>query len=143
MARLTGYLLDTNVISETVRAAPAPAVMRWLDSLEPEQLHVSVLSLGEIRKGALTVADKRRRDKLLAWLHDKLPEWFEDRVLPVDAGVCERWADLLAAARSPLAAVDSLIAATAVHANLVVATRNVKDFARMEVNVFDPWTFKD
>ena len=82
-------------------------------------------------------------DKSLAWPHDKLLEWFEDRVLPVDAGVSERWADLLAAAGSPLAAVDSLIAATAVHANLVVATRNVKDFARMEVNVFDPWTFKD
>ena len=82
-------------------------------------------------------------DKSLAWLHDKLLEWFEDCVLPVDAGVSERWADLLAAAGSPLAAVDSLIAAAAVHANLVVATRNVKDFACMEVSVFNPWTFED
>ena len=77
----------------------------------------------------------------LIW--DGLMEMFEDRVLPVDAGVCERWADLMATAGTPLAAVDSLIAATAVHANLVVATRNVKDFARMEVNVFNPWTFED
>lgn len=139
MALLTGYLLDTNVISETVRAVPDPRVMQWLDRLAPEQLHVSVLSLGEIRKGALAVADKRRRDKLLAWLHHKLPEWFEDRVLPVDAGVSERWADLMAKAGTPLPAIDSLLAATAAHAGLVVATRNVRDFERLDVKVFNPW----
>jgi predicted nucleic acid-binding protein len=139
VALLTGYLLDTNVISETVRAAPDPRVMRWLDTLEPEQLYVSVLSLGEIRKGALAVADKRRRDKLLAWLHNKLPEWFENRVLPVDAGVSERWADLMAKAGTPLPAIDSLLAATAAHAGLVVATRNVRDFERLDVKVFNPW----
>lgn len=140
MARLTGYLLDTNVISESVRAAPAPEVMRWLDSLEPEQLYVSVLSLGEIRKGALAVADKRRREKLLAWLQEKLPEWFENRVLSIDAGVCERWADLMVKAGTPLPAIDSLLAATAAHAGLVVATRNVRDFSRLDVKVFNPWT---
>jgi predicted nucleic acid-binding protein len=141
VAALTGYLLDTNVISETVRIAPDAAVMRWLDSLEPEQLHVSVLSLGEIRKGALAVADKRRRDKLLAWLRDTLPQWFENRVLPVDAGVCEHWADLQVKARSPVAAIDSLLAATAAHAGLVVATRNVRDFSRLNVKIFNPWEF--
>lgn len=141
MARLTGYLLDTNVISETVRATPDAGVMRWLDSLAPEQLYVSVLSLGEIRKGALAVADARRRDKLLAWLHVTLPEWFENRVLPVDAGVCERWADLMVKAGTPVAAIDSLLAATAAHAGLIVATRNVRDFARLEVVVFNSWEF--
>lgn len=139
MAALTGYLIDTNVISETVRAKPAPQVMRWLDSLEPEQLHVSVLSLGEIRKGALAVADKRRRDKLLAWLHTTLPDWFESRVLPVDASVCDHWAALMVKAGTPLPAIDSLLAATAANAGLVVATRNVRDFARMDVKVIDPW----
>lgn len=141
MTRLTGYLLDTNVISETVRASPDAGVMRWLDSLAPEQLYVSVLSLGEIRKGALAVANARRRDKLLAWLQVTLPEWFENRVLPVDAGVCERWADLMAKAGTPVAAIDSLLAATAAHAGLIVATRNVRDFARLEVEVFNPWEF--
>jgi predicted nucleic acid-binding protein len=141
MARLTGYLLDTNVISETVRATPDAGVMRWLDSLAPEQLYVSVLSLGEIRKGALAVADPRRRDKLLAWLHDTLPGWFENRALPVDAGVCERWADLMVKAGTPVAAIDSLLAATAAHAGLIVATRNVRDFARLEVGVFNPWEY--
>lgn len=141
MALPGGYLLDTNVISETVRREPDAAVMRWLDSLAPEQLHVSVLSLGEIRKGALAVADKRRRDKLLAWLHNKLPEWFEHRVLPVDAAVCERWADLMVKAGSPVAAIDSLLAATAAQAGLVLATRNGRDFSRLNVPLFNPWEF--
>ncbi|MEI8326657.1 MAG: type II toxin-antitoxin system VapC family toxin [Betaproteobacteria bacterium] len=141
MALPVGYLLDTNVISETVRREPDAAVMRWLDSLEPEQLHVSVLSLGEIRKGALAVTDKHRRDKLLYWLHSKLPEWFEDRVLCVDVAVCERWAELMAKAGTPVPAIDSLLAATAVHAGVVVATRNVRDFSRLNVQVFNPWEF--
>lgn len=142
MARLDGYLLDTNLISETVRKTPDAAVMAWLDSLESEQLFVSVLSLGEIRKGALAIADKRRRDKLLAWLQTTLPAWFEDRVLPVDAAVCDHWADLMVQAGQPLPAIDSLLAATAVRAGLVVATRNVRDFQRMKAPVVNPWEFK-
>ena len=73
MARRSAYLLDTTVLSETVRAIPAPQVMAWLDSLEPEQMYVSVLTLGEIRKGALKAPDTRRRDKRVAWLEDVLP----------------------------------------------------------------------
>lgn len=141
VARPPGYLLDTNVISETVRVAPSPEVMRWLDSLEPEQLHVSVLTLGEIRKGALAAADRRRREKLLAWLHDTLPAWFESRILPIDTGVCNCWADLLVKAATPLPAIDSLLAATAVQAGLLVATRNVRDFSRIDVKTYNPWSF--
>jgi toxin FitB len=139
MATPQAYLIDTNVISETVRAVPAPQVMQWLASLQPEQIFVSVLSLGEIRKGALAVADKRRRTKLLDWLHNTLPAWFDNRVLPIDAAVCERWAELMAKAATPVPAIDSLLAATASHAGLVMATRNVRDFARLDVKVFNPW----
>jgi len=139
MARPAGYLLDTNVLSETLRVAPSPRVMAWLDTLQPEQMHVSVLSLGEIRKGALQATDRRRRAKLLAWLEGTLPQWFEDRVLPIDAAVAARWSEIVAAADGPLPAIDSLLAATAVHAGLAVATRNVRDFARIDVRVFDPW----
>ena len=115
--------------------------MRWLDSLESEQLHVSVLSLGEIRKGALAVADKRRRDKLLGWLDGELPEWFEDRVLPIDRGVCERWAELVLKAGRPVPAIDSLLAATAAHAGLIVATRNLRDFSGLGAPLCNPWEF--
>ncbi len=139
MARPAGYLLDTNVISETVRARPDANVMRWLDSLQPEQLHVSVLSLGEIRKGALMVADAARRDKLLDWLENDLAQWFESRVLPVDAAVAAQWAALMADAGQPLPAIDSLLAATAAQADLVMATRNLRDFDRLGVRVVNPW----
>jgi toxin FitB len=139
MARLAGYLLDTNVISETVRARPNAQVMRWLDSLQPEQLHVSVLSLGEIRKGALMLADAKRRAKLLDWLEADLSQWFEARVLPVDEGVCAHWAQLLADAERPLPAIDSLLAATASHNRLVLATRNTKDFDLIGVELLNPW----
>ncbi len=139
MAALQAYLIDTNVIFETVRSQPAPQVMHWLAGLQPEQIFVSVLSLGEIRKGALAVADKRRRTKLLDWLHTTLPAWFDNRVLPVDAAVCERWAELMVNAATPVPAIDSLLAATASHAGLVMATRNARDFARLDVKVFNPW----
>ena len=139
LARLAGYLLDTNVISETVRARPDANVMRWLDSLQPEQLHVSVLSLGEIRQGALMVADAALRIKLLDWLENDLAQWFESRVLPQDEAVAAQWAALMAEATQPLPAIDSLLAATAACADLVVATRNVRDFDRMRVSVLNPW----
>ena len=139
MPRTTGYLLDTNVISETVRARPDDNVMRWLDGLPPEQLFVSVLSLGEIRKGALLVQDTGRRSRLLEWLENDLAQWFDNRVLPVDARVAALWAALLAEANNPLPAIDSLLAATAKAANLTLVTRNVRDFERMQVNVLNPW----
>jgi toxin FitB len=140
MARVKGYLLDTNVISETVRAQPQASVMAWLDSLQPEQLHISVLSLGEIRKGALLVADTRRRKKLLQWMEATLLPWFADRILPVDENVALQWAELIANARAqPLAAIDSLLAATARCHGLCIATRNVRDFTRMDVELCNPW----
>lgn len=80
------------------------------------------------------MADKRQREKLLAWLHDALPEWFENRVLPVDAVVCERWADLSVRAGTPVPVIDSFLAASAVHAGRAVATGNVPDFSRMARN---------
>lgn len=136
---MQGYLLDTNVLSETARARPAPQVLAWLNSLAPQQLHVSVLTLGEIRKGALRVDDPRRRDQLLHWLGVDLSGWFEDRVLSVDAGVAMRWAELLARAVRPLPAIDSLLAATAAHHGLVMATRNVRDFEPTGVGLLSPW----
>ena len=90
------YLLDTNIVSETVRRNPNKAVIAWLDQLPGEALFVSVLTLGEIRKGIEALSDKRRREKLRLWLEHELPAWFEGRVLPVDLSVADRWGRLLA-----------------------------------------------
>lgn len=85
------YLLDTNIISETIKANPNKAVIAWLDQLPGESLFVSVLTLGEIRKGIEAVQDKRRREKLRLWLDRDLSAWFEGRILPVDFAVADRW----------------------------------------------------
>lgn len=139
MAAGARYLLDTNVLSEAVRTRPDPQVMAWLDSLEAEQLFVSVLSLAEIRKGAL-MAGASRQEKLLQWVNVTLPQWFENRVLAVDIAVADEWVNMLAqAAHQKLPAIDSLIAATALHHGLTVATRNLKDFERMTAAVYSPW----
>jgi toxin FitB len=134
-----GWLLDTNVLSETVRPQPDAAVMAWLDSLQAEQLYISVLTLGELQKGVRLLADGRRRKTLSAWLDTTLPAWFEDRVLVIDAPVAERWAELLAQARRPLPAIDSLLAATALRHGLGLATRNVRDFEFEGLVVHSPW----
>lgn len=135
-----GFLLDTNTVSETVRKLPDASVMDWLDSIDAQQLHVSVLTLGELHKGVLTLADARRRDRLTQWLATTLPAWFGDRVLSIDTAVATRWAQLLAAAGRPLPAIDSLLAATALHHDLVVVTRNVRDFDFPDLAVHSPWS---
>jgi toxin FitB len=134
-----GFLLDTNVISETIRKLPEPAVMDWLDGVDAHQLHVSVLTLGELRKGVLLLADARRRERLSKWMETALPAWFDDRVLPIDAAVAARWAALLAGAGRPLPAIDSLLAATALHHDLVLVTRNLRDFSFAGLGVHSPW----
>lgn len=136
---MQGWLLDTNVLSETVRPQPDAAVMAWLDSLQAEQLYISVLTLGELQKGVRLLADGKRGKTLSAWLDTTLPAWFEDRVLVIDAPVAERWAELLAHERRPLPAIDSLLAATALRHGLGLATRNVKDFGFEGLVVHSPW----
>src|SRR3989442_14840107 len=98
----SGFLLDTNVISETVRKQPDARVLEWVNGLAADQLDVSVLSLGEIRKGALMVKDARRRQRLLHCLQEVLPAWFEERVLPIDLGVDQWWGRLPGGAGRPV-----------------------------------------
>ena len=98
-----------------------------------------LLTLGEIRKGVESLSDIRRRDKIMNWLKHELPVWFEDRILPIDAGVADEWGHLLAKAGRSIPAIDSLIAATALHHRLTIVTRNVTDFNYVDLNVFNPW----
>jgi len=133
------YLLDTNIISETVRRMPNRAVIRWLGQIPGESLFVSVLTLGEIRKGIEALADKKRREKLRLWLEHDLPGWFEGRVLPIDIVVADRWGRLLAEAGRPLPAIDSLLAASALHYDLRLVTRNARDFDYTGLEVINPF----
>ena len=133
------YLLDTNIVSETIRRNPNKTLISWLDQIPGEALFVSVLTLGEIRKGVETLADRKRREKLRLWLEHELPTWFEDRVLPVDLAVADRWGRLLAEVGRPVPTIDSLLAATALHHELRLVTRNAKDFDYPGLDVINPF----
>jgi len=133
------YLLDTNVLSELVRSKPHPNVLKWFDSIPNEVLYVSVLTLGEIRKGIDGVIEKRRQEKLKLWLEIELPAWFDTRILAVDQAVADRWRRLQAEVKKPLAAIDSLIAATALHHDLRLVTRNERDFQYPSLQIANPW----
>lgn len=132
------FLVDTCALSELIKPKPAPRVSDWFDAAPPETLFVSVLTLGEIRKGVERLGDGRRRDRIAAWLETALPDWFENRVLPVDGGVADEWGRLVA--RLPrVPAIDGLIAATALRHRLTVVTRNEADFADTGVPLLNPW----
>jgi len=133
------YLLDTNIVSETVRRNPNKAVIAWLDQLPGEALYVSVLTIGEFRKGIEALTDRRRREKLRLWLEHELPTWFEERVLPIDLAVADRWGRLLAEMRRPVPAIDSLLAATALYYELRLVTRNSADFEYPGLEVINPF----
>ncbi|MDK9702052.1 MAG: type II toxin-antitoxin system VapC family toxin [Sulfuritalea sp.] len=136
------WLLDTCVLSEYVRKAPAAGVIQWLDEQDEASFFLSVISLGEIEKGILKLqaTDPRRSQKLTAWL-GKIEQRFAGRILPLDAAALHAWAQL--AARAELAGqrlpvMDGLIMATAQCHGLTVVTRNTGDF-RLYPQVFDPW----
>jgi predicted nucleic acid-binding protein len=140
---LSGFLLDTNVISELVKAKPEPRVTKWIESTEETLLYLSVLTLGEIRKGIASLPHSARRVKLEVWLDHELALRFSDRILPVDQQVADRWgriAGSAAARKSPLPVIDGLFAATAQHHNLILVTRNTRDIGATGVPAFDPWT---
>lgn len=112
----------------------------WFSQRPSTTLHLSVLTLGEIRKGIEGVNDEIRRQSLIDWLETDLPTFFTGRILSVDGAVADRWGRLIAAAGRPLPAIDSLLAATALEHDLVLVTRNIKDFTGLPVQVFNPWS---
>ena len=133
------YLLDTNVLSELVRPKPNTSVLSWFSNVPDESLYISALTIGEIRKGVEGVPDARRKEKLRVWLEHELPEWFGKRVLSIDGDVAERWGRLQAQAKRPVPAIDSLLAATALHHELRMVTRNEKDFDYAGLEAINPW----
>jgi predicted nucleic acid-binding protein len=139
---MSGFLLDTNVISELVRPRPEPKVTAWIDATDESLLYLSVLTMGEIRRGIASLRDPSRRVGLEAWLDSDLVIRFAHRILPIDHPVADRWGRItaqVAAAKSSLPVINGLLAATAIHHNLTLVTRNTKDVAAAGVPVFNPW----
>jgi predicted nucleic acid-binding protein len=134
------YLLDTNVISEVRRKTPDPSVIEWFSKRPASTLYLSVLTLGELRKGIESVKDLDRRLALTDWLETDLSAFFKGRILPIDVKVSDRWGKLLATAGRPLPAIDSLLGATAAHYGLNIVTRNSRDFDNLGLSIINPWT---
>lgn len=139
---MTGYLLDTNCISEVVRPRPERRVLEWLEGADEELLYLSVLTLGEIRKGVAGLAQGKRRLLLARWLETDLPARFAGRILPIDRQIADLWGLISAEAKrhgKPVASIDGLLAATALHSDLTLVTRNVGDFAPIRVPLLNLW----
>ena len=135
-------LLDTNVVSELLRPSPNPAVEGWIAGREAGDLHFSAVGEAELRYGVALLPAGRRRDALAAAIEGILREDFENRVLPFDSAAAREYADIAASRRTagrPVAPADCQIAAIARSRDLTIATRNVRDFADMEIELVDPW----
>jgi toxin FitB len=139
---VSGYLLDTNVISELIKLQPEPKVVSWFQATNEELLYLSVLIIGEIRKGIDSLPRSNKRALLESWLVNDLVLRFAGRILEVNLDIAERWGLISAQAKiagAPLAVVDGLMAATALHYNLILVTRNTKDVQVAGINMLNPW----
>lgn len=136
------FLLDTNVVSETIRAKPERLVLDWLEAQAPRDLYLAAQTLGELVRGARKTGDRMRRQRLERWIEADLAKQFEGRVLPFDGAAAAIWGRLMGdgdrSGRTP-ALADAQIAAVAIRHNLAVATRNIRDFEHLDVELLNPW----
>ena len=136
------WLLDTCVLSELSRKRPNPNVMAWMESVQDDLLFISVLTVGELRKGIAANPDPARRESLRQWLKSDILKPFADTILPVDMAIAERWGMICGEAERSgrtRPAIDALLAATALVHGLTVATRNVDDFSGTGASLFNPF----
>ena len=139
---MSGFLLDTNIPSETVRLRPEPRVTDWIARQANATLFVSVVTIGELRRGFITAPDPQRRARLERWLETDVLLWFDGRILPVTKEIADRWGVIDGTCQlrgTPANTADGMIAATALEHGLTIVTRNVKDFSPFGVPLFDPW----
>ena len=135
------YLLDTCVISELARPVPEKKVLNWLNGTPSDLLLLSVVTIGEIRKGLTKLPESKRKDGLTVWLNTLLED-YRARILPVDLAVADNWGLIQGNAEmagAPMSTLDGLIAATAYTHNLTFVTRNEKDFIKAPVPIMNPW----
>jgi len=137
------FLLDTNIPSEINKPHPEPSVLRWLGMVEEAQTLLSVVSLGEMRKGCeLLKPGSKLRLQLEHWLEHDIPKWLAGRILLVIDTIAHRWGELDAKRQRlgmPLNIADGMIAATALEHGLTIVTRNVEDFRELGVEIIDPF----
>lgn len=140
---MNGFLIDTNVVSEFSKPIPDHNVMKWFSLAEPNHLFTSAITVGELRAGIESLPLGRRRNILEQWLNVGLPEWFAPNILPVTPAISDQWGRFSIVAKkngTPISVPDCIIAATAAEHRLTLVTRNVTDFACLEISILNPWT---
>lgn len=136
------FLVDTDVLSELLRAEPAPPVQAWFVGQESEALFVSAVTQAEMMSGARLLPAGRRRERLVEALHGLFGEDFGGRILPFDHVAAAFYAEVVTARREagrPISQFDAQIAATALAHGLAVVTRNTGDFEGVGASLLDPW----
>ena len=139
---MTGYLVDTNIISESLRPQPDANVAAWMESTEDALKYLSVATIGEIQKGIDLLADSARKERLHLWVRLDLRIQMGARILPITAEIAEMWGTLSARRQRegrPLSVVDGYLGATALVHGLTVVTRNTRDFEGLGVSVLNPF----
>ena len=137
------FLLDTNVVSELMRKSADPAVEAWVRGQPVEELFFSAVGEAELRYGAAVLPAGRRRNTLISDIESMLRAAFEHRILPFDSNAAVVYADVASARRAagrPVPTADCQMAAIARSRGMALATRNVRDFVDMGIDVIDPWT---
>lgn len=139
---MTGWLLDTNVLSELRRPRPAPKVVAFIKAQPLDALYISSVTLAEIRFGIELLGDAERRAELNGWLNHKVRPMFEQRVLPITEDIMLKWRLLVEAGRKAghtFSQPDLIIAATALEHGLTIVSRDTDEYERAKVPVFNPW----
>ena len=140
------FLLDTNVVSETVRPRPEKAVLDWMEAQVPTDLFLAAQTVGELVRGARKVKERARRERFERWIEEDLARQFDGRVLPFDGPTAAVWGRLMGdgdRTGRPPAAADAQIAAVAIRHELLLVTRNEKDFAQFGIQLLNPWRMDD
>ena len=136
------FLLDTNIVSETTRPRPDITVLNWIENQAPSDLYLAALTIGELVRGARKVKEQARRERFERWIEQDLSRQFDGRVLAFDGRSATIWGRLMGDGDRigrPPAAADAQIAAVAIQHELILVTRNVKDFMNFELRLIDPW----
>jgi predicted nucleic acid-binding protein len=139
---MTGWLLDTNILSELRRPKPEAKVIRFIEAQPLDLLFVSKVTLAEIRFGIERVADPARRAELNGWLTQKVRPMFAERILPISEDIMFTWRMMVEEGRKTghtFSQPDLIIAATGLHHGLTIVTRDTADYTRTKAAIFNPW----
>jgi tRNA(fMet)-specific endonuclease VapC len=136
------YLLDTCAISEMVAVQPNENVLGWFQAQDEKTLFLSIITIGEIEKGIYQLPASKKRTLLETWLFDDLVPNFHGRILDINRRMMTTWAKMIADLKTKgiiRPSFDSLIEAAALHHQLILVTRNVKNFQNSQVTILNPW----